>query len=84
MPMEPTSPMPSRSSGTKAMATPQLADLQRRIMPTSSCSGRASGGIGNGAAGHGLEAGDGLQQLLLAAAGNAGDAQNLAAVGGES
>ena len=27
MPMEPTRPMPSRSSGTKAMATPALLDL---------------------------------------------------------
>ena len=38
--------------------------------------------VGDAAALHRLEPGDGLQQFLLAAAGDAGDAQYLPGVGG--
>ena len=87
MPMEPTSPMPSRSSGTKAMDTPHLRMAMGSMPHQVLLSGGASvlrDVEADAAGGDGIEAGNGLQQLPLAAAGDAGNAQNLAGVGGEA
>ena len=79
MPMEPTRPMPSRSSGTKDMAMPCLR-MSMGSMPTRfSVSAVLRVVIGDGAVGNGIKTRDGLQQLPLAAAGHAGNAQHLAA-----
>ena len=66
--------MPSRSSGMKDMDTPRLDDLARgqALQRYVACSRMAPPADG-------LQAGDGLAQLLLAAAGNARHAQDLAA-----
>ncbi len=62
MPMEPTRPMPKRSSGTKAMATPAFL-ICMGVLPTSSEAGLPLRGEPDGALGHGVQARNGLQQL---------------------
>ena len=84
MPMEPTRPMPSRSSGTKDMAMPHLADVHGVHAHQLLRLAVVGIVIGHAALGDGVEARDGLQKLPLAAAGNAGNAQHLAGVDGEA
>ena len=56
---------------------------ERSMLPTRPMPRRSSGTKESETPLDGLQAGDGLQQLLLAAAGDARDAQDLAGVGGE-
>ena len=74
--------MPSRSSGTKAMATPAFR-ICMGVFPTRLAGGLPVGGVENFPLADQAEAGNGLQQLLLAGPGDAGHAQDFAAQGGE-
>ncbi len=83
MPIEPTNPMPSRSSGTNAIATPALFNLHRRLADDLARLA-VDRGIDDGRAGGSrMQARDASEQLLLAGAGDARHAEDLTAHSGE-
>ena len=75
----PTSPMPSRSSGTKERDTPILRDLPRILSDQLLTGSIILVDISDGSALRHLESGNRFQKLLLSAAGNTGDTEDLSA-----